>query len=234
MTDDYRIVEIDEDDGSEIEFTPAEYGYLWIRDCCLMHQWCSGARQVDDEVVEYAESLANKVRLDLQTDNPNWSEQDLENLETLVRYLKANMETTAEPEDGEVYAPCSGTTYTYSEIREAHPDNFRMVLTGEQAHAFVQAVMIGIDSRLEACFVEARGDVCKSHTTVQIATLNDQAVVMPTCGLTPFRIEVEISAESMPVLLRRLTEFQGDEELAMVAETLGEDILAIIFETDED
>ena len=83
MSDDYTIV----DDGETM--TPAEYGYQWIKDCCPIHQWCSGARPVDQGVVDYVTSLVEDVRTNVHGDSESqydWDEQDLQNLETLLRY----------------------------------------------------------------------------------------------------------------------------------------------------
>jgi len=232
-TEDYRIVETDED--GEVEFTPAEYGYMWIKDCCLMHQWCSGARAIDQEVVDYAESLLQRVADDLAlSDNPNWKTQDADNLSTLLRYLKANMRKHAEQKDGEFISPCTGTTYTYSELKEAHPENYPFSVVGTEAWAVADAFIAGIDSHLEACFVEARGDTCENHQTIQIATLNDQAVCCPNCGTQPNRITMSLSPESLAVLLRRLTERGNmeDAHLSEAADGLAGDILYTIFHED--
>ena len=85
MPNDYKFV------GDDEGMTPAEYGYLWIQDCCLMHQWCSGARPVDQEVVDYCESLVSDVRENVRGKDQSkydWTEEDLKNLNTLLRYLK--------------------------------------------------------------------------------------------------------------------------------------------------
>lgn len=81
----------------------------------------------------------------------------------------------------------------YDRIRQAMDGKpFTMSLTPSDANAVIDAVNQGIDSHLEACSVPDRGD--------------SYAV---RCG----RLECSVSAESFPVLLRRLTE-AGNKEFA--------------------
>jgi len=209
---------------------PAEYAYLWIDGCCPLHQWCSGARPVDQGVVDYAETyVVEVVRKDVQGDGNHWSDQDLANVEALLRYLNANLGRTAEEKDGS-FEDNDLQTVTYKEVREAHPEPFPFTAVGEDAAAVAQVVAMGIDSHLEACFVETRGDRCLSHPVVQIATLNDQSVGMPNCGFRPRRLSLVFSPESLPVLLRRLFEhdFGGDEDLQDAARSFAQSILDCI------
>jgi hypothetical protein len=77
-----------------------------------------------------------------------------------------------------------------------------MTLTGTESPAVIDAVNQGIDSRLEACFVPDRGD---SYNRVGR------------------RLECEVSKESLPVLIRRLLEADGEEGLMLasaICETL--------------
>ena len=86
--------------------------------------------------------------------------------------------------------------------------HYHMELVGEDATALHKAVNVGIDSHLEACFVPSRGD---SYVGVR--------------G-TPTRaghLACVVSAESLPTLLRRLTEC-GDRGINLadtIVETLG-------------
>ena len=226
MPDDYTIVV----DGEPM--TPAEYGYLWIKDCCLMHQWCSGARPVDQGVVDYVAALVEDVRRDVHGDSESqydWDEQDLQNLETLLRYLKANLGTTAEERDGS-FRNSNLVTITYSRVLEANSSLFPMEMRGDSTAALAQAILVGIDSHLEACFVEERGDRCLLHKVAHIATLNDEKVIAPCCGTHPNALSVVVSAKSLPVLLRRLFELEygGDTDLQDEARCLAEDILDTI------
>ena len=226
MSDDYTFV------GDEADMTPAEYGYTWIKDCCLMHQWCSGARPIDQEVVDYCESLVEDVRTnvhgELQPDY-DWGEEEVQNLETLLRYLKANLGTTAKAKDGSFQNSNLGTI-TYSRVMEAHPEPYEMELRGEAAVVLAQTILVGIDSHLEACFVMERGDRCLSQQVAHIATLNDEKVIAPYCCNHPNSLSVVVSAKSLPVLLRRLFELEygGDTDLQDEARSLADDILETI------
>jgi len=234
MAEGYEIFEID-DEGTEEEethnFEPSEYGYLWIRDCCLMHQWCSGAREIDDEVIEYAESLANDVREDMKKDDPNWGQQDLDNLETLVRYLKDHQGQLAEESEKSFVDPRDGTTITYnhliatnkrlSERREDKDQRFFLDLVGPyDIPIFLNAVNRGIDGHLEACFVQHRGDEWIDQETKVIANLNGHDVsTIKDCD-DQDRIQVKLSPISMCTLLRRLTEVDDDHARRLVTDEL--------------
>jgi hypothetical protein len=223
MPDDYSIVV----DGEPM--TPAEYGYLWIKDCCPIHQWCSGARPVDQGVVGYVTSLVGDVRKNVHGDSESqydWDDQDLQNLETLLRYLKANLGTKAEEKDGS-FQNSNLVTINYSRVLEANTDPFPMKQHGDYAAVLAQAMQMGIDSHLEACFVEERGDRCLFHKVAQIATLNGEKVIAPCCGSHPNALSVVVSAESLPVLLRRLFELDYGRNTD-AARCLADDILDTI------
>jgi hypothetical protein len=225
MPDDYTFV------GDSEGMTPAEYGYLWIKDCCPIHQWCSGARLVDQGVVDYVAEQVEDVRKNVHGElqpKYDWTEQDLHNLETLLRYLKANLGTTAEEKDGS-FQNSNLQTITYSQVLEAHPEPYEMAMRGEAAVVLAQAILLGIDSHLEACFVEERGDKCLSQQVAHIATLNDEKVIAPFCT-RPHFLKLVVSGKSLPVLLRRLLEMEygGDTDLQDVARQLADDILDTI------
>jgi hypothetical protein len=225
MSDDYTFV------GDEADMTPAEYGYLWIKDCCPIHQWCSGARPVDQGIVDHCEDLVDEVRTNVKGDDQpdyDWDEHDLQNIETLLRYLKANLGTTAEEKEGSFLTSSLGTI-TYSEVLEANSDPFPMEQHGSSAIILAQAILVGIDSHLEACFVKERGDRCLSQQVAHIATLNDEKVIAPYCCNYPNFLSVVVSAKSLPVLLRRLLEMDfGNTDLQDEARCLAEDILSTI------
>lgn len=76
---------------------------------------------------------------------------------------------------------------------------------------FVQCMNMGIDSYLEACYVPDRGDSIRIMKT-------------PVGN----RVYCVISKESMPTLLRRLTEdvvYHPEETMDFLGETLAADIL---------
>jgi len=101
----------------------------------------------------------------------------------------------------------------YSEIVaavKAIGGKYAMDLMGIAALAVRDAVNQGIDSHLEACFMPDRGD---------------------RYDMEGGRLVCEVSAESMPVLLRRLQE-KGHEDDEMLARDILED-LGVLLESDE-
>lgn len=65
---------------------------------------------------------------------------------------------------------------------------FTMCLSSREATAVIEAVNQGIDSHLEACSCPDRGDTY----------------------VTGRKLECSVSVESLPTLIRRLTEQEGD------------------------
>jgi len=102
--------------------------------------------------------------------------------------------------------PSTGQRHTYAAIRKAvGKRGFDMKLVGEDAKAVSAAVNQGIDSRLEACLVPERGDIYKVEGRKLVCL---------------------VSAESMPVLLRRLLE-DGDES------GIGSSMLEVLFRSED-
>lgn len=88
-------------------------------------------------------------------------------------------------------------------VSECKGKPYNMDLIGEDAHVIMDAVNQGIDSHLEACFCPDRGDA-----------------YIWSGG----RLYCLVSAESMPVLLRRLSEFDSEAAMSLrssILETLG-------------
>jgi hypothetical protein len=87
-----------------------------------------------------------------------------------------------------------GQTILYSEIKgRLEEEVFPMSMVGEDAEAIQAAVNQGIDYRLEACYLPHRGD---NYTWEQ-----------RTHGrVISRRLECKVSRESLPVLIRRLSE----------------------------
>ena len=111
---------------------------------------------------------------------------------------------------------------TYSQIREAHPEPYPMSLVGSTARAVMTAVNQGIDSHLEACYIRERGDSYDARTVF--------------VGGKPFvnRLECAVSSESLPVLLRRLSEMDdldddSDTLVSDILETIGIDVESACF-----
>ena len=90
-------------------------------------------------------------------------------------------------------------------VRDKSAGYYTMSLKGEVASVVSTAVNQGIDSHLEACFVPDRGD------SFQVSSDD------PNMGLRRVfldRLNCVVSAESMPVLLRRLTEMAVRDPVA--------------------
>jgi hypothetical protein len=100
------------------------------------------------------------------------------------------------------------TWHTYAQVREAMSEPFTMNLVGQAALDVQEAVNVGIDSHLEACFIPDFGD---------------------SYVVEGKRLKCSVSLQSMPVLLRRL--FESDKESAIF---LAADILNCIYDEDED
>jgi hypothetical protein len=82
-------------------------------------------------------------------------------------------------------------TISYDLIREAMKgENYTARLAGDDGQYVMDAVNVGIDARLEACYVPDRGDHYR------------------WCG---GKLVTLVSPESFPVLLRRLFEADNDE-----------------------
>lgn len=97
-------------------------------------------------------------------------------------------------------------TITYEQVIDAMDAPYTMELNLTDAQVVQEVVNLGIDSHLEACFVPSRGDAYQWDGR---------------------RLNCVVSKESLPVLLRRLFEydFGGDTEKIDLATCLGEDIL---------
>ena len=110
---------------------------------------------------------------------------------------------------------------TYDEIIKAcDGENYTMSLTGEDAQITIKAVNIGIDSRLQACYVKERGDSYSAGERT--------AGELVLCGC----LNCEISPESLCVLLRRLfedMEYTGEDgDDCDLGWSLGESILTTL------
>lgn len=117
-----------------------------------------------------------------------------------------------------------GVDISYEQIRRAQGDEpYPMRLKNRrEVEAVLAAVNQGIDSHLEACFVPDRGD------RYELGTFD-------VCGKTVGNcLDCEVSPESLPVLIRRLSELEHeDEEVAQEAWLLADDILGTL-ELEED
>src|SRR6266567_1678551 len=91
-------------------------------------------------------------------------------------------------------------------IAKAAPKaGYPLSLAREDQQTLIAAVNHGIDSRLEACFVPARGDRFRFRTPAGIRG--------KICGP---RLECQVSRQSLPVLVRRLME-SGDKAAESLA-----------------
>lgn len=127
----------------------------------------------------------------------------------------------------EFYSNSQCRIVTYGEIRRAVEDqcdgSYYMSLVGTAAKAAERAVNENpIDSRLQACFCRERGD-SYDFTCREIAG-------KPSISA----LECHVSAESIPILVRRLIEMDhsDDDDTAFEGYQLGEDILNDLLESD--
>jgi hypothetical protein len=106
-------------------------------------------------------------------------------------------------------------TVSYKAVRNAMDgEPYTMSLTGtDEIRAVIEAVNQGIDSHLEACFCPDRGDRYEGGSR--------KAGKLTICRT----LECCVSVESLPTLLRRLFELDGDEVTVEAATSLGSDIL---------
>ena len=94
-----------------------------------------------------------------------------------------------------------GYEVTYDAVRRAMGNKpYEMQLARTDAEAVVEAVNQGIDSHLEACNCPDRGD---------------------SYGWAGGKLCCVVSAESMPVLLRRLCENDDEEGQSLARDILG-------------
>jgi hypothetical protein len=64
-----------------------DYAYMWIIGACPLHQWCSGARGVDQGVIDHVEDMILAPR----------DRKDSDGLSELYRYLVQHKGCPAEP-----------------------------------------------------------------------------------------------------------------------------------------
>ena len=57
-----------------------DYAYLWISGACPLRQWCSGARGIDDGVIQYVAQLKARAT----------EPEDTTGLDELLAYLRDN------------------------------------------------------------------------------------------------------------------------------------------------
>jgi len=94
-------------------------------------------------------------------------------------------------------------------IAKAAPKRgYSMSLVGEDQPTVIAAVNQGIDSHLEACYVPARGDSFRLRTPPGIRG-----------RISGPRLECRASAQSLPVLIRRLMESE-DEQAESLASSI--------------
>jgi hypothetical protein len=110
-------------------------------------------------------------------------------------------------------------TVDYQTVREAMAgEPFTMSLTDtDEIKAVIGAVNQGIDSHLEACFCPSRGDRYDGGQR--------KAGKLVLCH----SLDCSISPESLPTLLRRLSESDlGDTEVDGAGMRLADDILMVL------
>jgi len=105
-------------------------------------------------------------------------------------------------------------------------DNYSMSLVGDDIEAVVNAVNIGIDAHLTACNCPQRGDSYQYGERSITATSDTEHWNAGDRLVLAHTIECKVSAESLPVLLRRLGEDGSDTAQSLrgaILSTLGID-----------
>lgn len=118
----------------------------------------------------------------------------------------------------------------YSAVRAAMDgENYQMSLVGDDARVVQTAVNMGIDSRLQACYLPDRGDEYSRGDRSFVATSDGMRWKQGERVIFSHTLECSVSPESLPVLLRRLYEdldYTGDDgDDADVGHGLAESIL---------
>jgi hypothetical protein len=123
------------------------------------------------------------------------------------------------PEDSntfdEEYEPLGGRDDLPGRIRQAMAEkrltHYAMSLVGDDIQAVVDAVNVGIDAYLTACFCPERGDSYDAGERSITATSDTKHWKKGDKLRLSQTLECRVSVESLPVLLRRL---DGDTEAA--------------------
>jgi hypothetical protein len=92
-------------------------------------------------------------------------------------------------------------------LNEEKGELFDFVLVGKEAEVVQEVVNQGIDAHLEACFIPDRGDIYYAARG---------------------RLHGNVSPESLRVLVRRLLNYEGDEQRADAAMGLASGICDIL------
>lgn len=213
---------IDETDGEEdATFSVAEYLAMWgcdygsdrfprhSGDGCAFYNYSH-----DGDDLEYLkERLLPAITRQLITENvPErhlMSELDTENFNKIKTYveqkisaMEAGQSVSPVFREEETFEDGNCNVIHYSEIKDAVKDEeFTMTLSSHDLQVFKTAVNQGIDSRLQACWVPARGDLIQPGSNG--------------------RVKITLSKDSLPVLLRRLFENGGDTETSLASDIMA-------------
>jgi hypothetical protein len=121
--------------------------------------------------------------------------------------------------ENSIQHPSSGVLIPYSLVRDAMEDqgltHYPMSLVGSAVERVRECVNQGIDSYLEACNSPDRGDGY-AYGERSIGSGKNKRVIART-------LECQVSAQSLPVLLRRLSEVdydENDEDQTLAADVL--------------
>ena len=105
-------------------------------------------------------------------------------------------------------------------------DHYSMSLVGDDIEAVIEAVNIGIDAHLTACNCPQRGDSYQHGDRSITATWDTEYWAAGDRLVLARTLECKVSAESLPVLLRRLGEDGSDIASSLrgaILSTLGID-----------
>lgn len=104
-------------------------------------------------------------------------------------------------------------------IKDRAPEFFTGSIVGEQIEAVRAAVNQGIDAYLQACYVPDRGDVYDANDRYIVAQENTKFWKKGDKVVHTHALNIRVSRESLPVLVRRLMESEDE-----AAQSLASDI----------
>lgn len=110
-------------------------------------------------------------------------------------------------------------------IRQAMVDeemvHYSMSLVGDEIEAVINAVNVGIDAHLTACYCPQRGDSYQHGERSITATWDTKYWKAGDKLVLAHTLDCKVSAESLPVLLRRLEEDGSDAACSLRRDILS-------------
>jgi len=204
--------------GDAVDMSAGEFAAQWgdgkTDDGCMFYSLERNCNDVSwlDKFVAAIGRLLN----DIGRNPDKYGKNDSENLLTLRTYCQERLESINRGEmveslisSSDILENQNGCKISYADIRKAmNGEPFDITtMSIKEKKMIAKAINVGIDSRLQACFVPDRGD--------KISTENG-------------RMAVEFSIESFPVFLRRLFEMVGLNDTDDTGTDLGSGCLEVL------